>query len=211
VLGVARARPLVFATLDVANIRFFSLTLGAHILDFPVEAVAGFAGSTEETLALLRGDVDIVSVNFYSAFPEIEAGDLRPVLQITDSPIAGHPSLEHVPVLGGDNGFAARRAADQGGDRVEAAAMAAALTSLAGAGRLIAAPPGIKPDLRQCMEEALVNVLGSPEFVKAARAAKLPLDVARGSEAVQSLKRAVAKMDSFTDVIELAIDKLRDR
>lgn len=206
VLKVAETRPLVYATRDVASISFFSLTLGAHILGLPVEAVAGYPGSTEETLAVLRGEVDIMSVNFYSAISEIDAGELRPVLQITETPIADHPVLRGVPVLGGGKGLAVRRAGDAAG---EAENDAAALATLAGAGRLIAAPRGMNDGLRQCMESALLDVLRSPEFAAAAVNARLPLDVAPGSEATRELQRAADKSDAFAGIIRSAIEKLR--
>lgn len=208
---LTRARPLVFATRDVASVSFFSLVLGARFLDLPVEAVAGYPGSTEETLGLLRGDVDIMSVNFYSGIREIEAGDLRPLLQISDSPIADHPTLANVPLLGGGDGLAARWVRDAGRDPVDAAANTEALAVLAGAGRLIAAPLGMEEALRQCMENVLLGVLRDPEFVSAADRMRLSLDVAPGAGAIQGLRRGVAKSELFADAIGRAIEELRER
>jgi tripartite-type tricarboxylate transporter receptor subunit TctC len=208
---LVETRPLVFATRDVASISFFSLILGANLLDLPVEAVAGYPGSTEEVLALLRGEVDIMSVNFYSAIGEIEAGDLRPLLQIAEAPIADHPALEGVPLLGGGNGLAARWTADTGGDTAGAAADAAALTTLAGAGRLIVAPLGMEEELRQCMENTLLAVFRDPGFVSAADKSRLALDVAPGGEAMKALRRGVEKSEAFAGIIGRAIEKLRER
>src|SRR5690606_18736217 len=96
VFELIRERPLVYATRDVASISFLSINLGAAMLDIPIEAVAGYKGSADELLALLRGDVDIMSVNYASMTAEIEGGDIKALLQIADETITPTSALAGV-------------------------------------------------------------------------------------------------------------------
>ena len=205
VFDLAKDRPLVYATRDVASISFLSLTMGAHILGIPVEAVAGYSGSSQETLALLRGEVDVISVNFSSAFKKIEAGDLRPLLQITEAPIPDKGLLDGVPTIGGEDGLAGKLFP---GDS-DVARRLTALANFTGAGRLIAAPLNLNEGLRECMQTTLLGVLADPEFVAAAHAARLSLSVAPGDEATLELHRVAAESDAFRSIVARAVERLR--
>ena len=102
----------------------------------------GFPGSGSTVLAAFRGEIDLVSHTFQSILSSIEAGDLKPLLQIGTERISPHKSLEGVPLLGGAGGVAAIRAAARGEDIHQARRDAQAVIDLLGAGVLAAAPLG---------------------------------------------------------------------
>ena len=210
VLKEAEKRPIVFATRDVGSVSFVSITVGSYLLGVDHEIVPGYSGSRAGVLAALRGDVDLVSYTFESILDQIEKGDVRPLLQMTGERISPHPSLTDVPLLGGDKGLAVRQAKERGGDAKKVAAEAKALSALIGAGRLIAAPPGLQRDLSTCMENSLHETLTQPEFLAAAAKANRSLDIARGETARNDLMAVTRGMEKFGHVIKEAIRKIRE-
>jgi tripartite-type tricarboxylate transporter receptor subunit TctC len=209
VLRDSRKRPIVFAISDVGGTGFLNVAVGCNMLDIRHEYVAGYPGSRESSLAVLRGEVDILSLPFESGLDRIEAEDLRPILQIDTERISPHPSLQGVALLGGKQGLAARRAAETGRDVEEAIADAAALTALIGAGRLIVAPLGLEESVLRCLEKGLYEALNDPAFYAAAAKAKRSLDVARGPTTRVDILAAVQKAEKFAPILRNAIKKAR--
>ena len=206
----AEKRPILFATQDLGSTSFISGIVGSHLLAMKHEIVPGYRGSGAGILAALRGEVDLVSYTFDSILDQIEKGDIRPLLQITGERISPHPSLNNVPLIGGEKGWAVRRAKKRGAEPKEAAGEAKALSALIGAGRLIAAPPGLPKDLSTCMENSLYETLSKADFQAAAAKAKRSLDLARGETARNDLQAVTRGMSKFGHVIKEAIRKIRE-
>jgi hypothetical protein len=139
----------------------------------------------------------------------IESGDLLPLMQISSERISDHPALDGVPLLGGDGGVAARRAAETGGNVEEAVADAEALIGLISAGRLVVAPLSIEPELRRCLEDALVAALHDPAFRDAAGRAKRSLDVADGATALAAILSVAGKAEGLAGIYKNAVEKAR--
>ncbi len=210
VFRVAAQRPLVFGIRDVGSTSFVSIVLGSELAHIPSAIVPGYGGSRGAALAALRGEVDLVSVNFQSVISTIEAGDLKPLLQISDHPIANHPSLAGVPLLGGSGGIAGQRADARGRNRHEAQQNSTALAGIIGAGRLIIAPPGMDETLASCMEATLMKTLADAALRAAVARSNRSLDVATSKQALAELRQAAERIDSFIPIIRRAIDKLRE-
>lgn len=208
VLKESKKRPIVFGISDIGSTHFVNIAVVSDLLNIRHEYVAGYPGSRESSLAVLRGDVDILSITFESALDRIESGDLRPLLQTSVERISPHPSLEGVALLGGKQGLAAQQAEQIGHDVDEAIADAAALIGLVGAGRLIVAPLGFEENLLRCLEKRLYDVLTDPAFVKAATAAKRTLDVARGAQAHADVLAAVGKAKKLAPLIRDAVEEV---
>jgi len=209
VLKESKKRPIIFGITEIGSTNSVNIAVASHILNIRPEYVAGYPGSRESSLAVLRGDVDIMSLTFESGLDRIESGDLRPLLQTSVERISPHPSLEGVALLGGKQGLAARQAAQIGHDVDEAIADAAALIGLVDAGRLIVAPLGFEENLLRCLEKRLYDVLTDPAFVKAATAAKRSLDVARGAQAHADVIAAVGKAKKLAPIVRDAIEEVR--
>ena len=209
VIRLAARRPLVCGLREVGASSFASFALGADLLGLPCELVTGYTGTREAMLSALRGEVDLVSFNFESAIPLLEAGDLRALLQVSDRPIADHPALRDVPLLAGSNGLAAARARAQGGDAAAAATRSSALASLVGAGRLLAAPPGLPPALADGLRAALAQTLADPAFQAAAARQKIALEVGDAATARAELADVVRQFEQFRPVFEQARQRAR--
>ncbi len=210
VLKTAEKRPLVFGASDVGRDGFVNIAVTSSLLGLDVEFVVGFRGTRASSLAAIRGDVDLVASKYESILDNIKAGDLRPLLQISTDQISPHPSLKGVPLLGGDKGLAARRAADLGKDVEEVKEDANALADLIGGGRVIAAPLGLEEGLFRCLEQMLYKTLTDPAFEEAAAAASRSLDVAPSSVAHSQIQATAKRVGKFLPIVQEAIRKIRE-
>jgi tripartite-type tricarboxylate transporter receptor subunit TctC len=206
---LADKRSLLCAATEASSTNFLGVAVASSILGLPVDYLAGFPGTRQSTLALIRGEADFVSLTFESALDRIENGDLEVILQITDSPISDHPSLQNVPVLGGLSGVAARRVLRLGKAPEQAIKQAKALESLIGAGRLVAGPPGIPEDIFECLEQGLYAALTDARFRNQAAKARRTLDVARSEDARRVLAEAVSSAGDFAGIVRRAIARMR--
>jgi tripartite-type tricarboxylate transporter receptor subunit TctC len=209
VFAAARARPIVFGTRDVGSLGFANMVLASHVLGLEIEIVAGYEGSGAGALGAARGEVDLVAYNFDSVAGHIESGDIRPLLQISDARVSPHASLDRVPLLGGPDGAAARRARGAGRSIDEAIADATTVGDLMNAGRLVVGPRAIEPALSACLERTIVATLEDPALRAAADRANLSLDVAGGAEARRTLLALAPRLEKFVPIIERAVRRLR--
>jgi tripartite-type tricarboxylate transporter receptor subunit TctC len=204
-MTLAATRPLVFAISEVSSPNFVSITGASDALGVPVELVAGFAGTRNASLAAVRGDVDLVSFNFDTIRDLIAAGDLRPLLQVSHPPGSSDPLLRGVPVLGGDDGEAARRARAAGRDPAAAVATSAALVDLVGTGRVVVAPRGLPGETTACLSAALQEALVDQQERESTRT----LDVAAAEPARADVERAAARVHVLLPSLERALRALR--
>jgi tripartite-type tricarboxylate transporter receptor subunit TctC len=205
-LTAGETRPLLFAINEVGSANFVSITASAAALGVAVELVAGFDGTRQASLAAMRGDVDLVCFNFETIRDLIEAGDLRPLLQISGPPGLPHAALRGVGTLGGPDGWAARRARARGDDESASSARADALVTLIGTGRVILAPRGLESSLRDCLAAALYDALMSDEL---RAAAGRTLDVAPAADAAREIHTASDAARALIPDIQAAMQRVR--
>lgn len=203
-LEAGQTRPIVFGTRGPGTLSFVDMVLASRILRLDVDIITGYGGSKDGILGVLRGEIDAVAHSHSSLLHAFESGELRPWLQISDGPIRGTERYDGVPWLAGPDGLAARLSELTGEDAENAAAQAQTLVELTGAGRLIAAPPGLDPELTQCMRDAVYAVLSDPEFEKAAADVDRPLHIARGEVTAERLNTIESGIDVFIPALEQA-------
>jgi tripartite-type tricarboxylate transporter receptor subunit TctC len=171
--------------------------MGGAILGIEVDFVTGYKGSKERLLSLMRGEFDVTSNSWSSSRAYVEAGDLRLLAQISIAPIANHPALEGIPVLGGPDGIAVKRARALDRNPRVAQTRADALAKITGAGRLIAAPRGLDPALASCLEDAAYEAMTDAEFEAALAKANRPIGATRGAETLRSIRAAIRDIKPF--------------
>lgn len=208
-MAEAALRPIIFGVSEVGSTTFVVSAVASYLLGIRAEFIAGYAGSRETSLALMRGEVDIAAFTFESVQDRIESRDLRPLLQISSTRLATHPSLERVPLLGGPEGMAARRAIETGRDPHRAEEEAEALIGLARTGILVGAPPGLRDEMFRCLEELLHQTLESAGFKEAAARAGRPLDIGRTDDALADLRAAGGAATRFIPVIRDVMNRMR--
>lgn len=200
---------LVTGVRDVATTSFVDFVVGTEILGVDSRAVVGYTGTPDEAMAAVRGEVDIVVGNFESLLTWLESGDLRPILQISDTRISAHALLDEVPLLGGPGGIAAQRAA-QTGHSVEAALEdAAALGTLLAGARIVVAPRDVDEHRTACLRSALSTALESEPLAQLATDANLSFDPAPAETTEAELARLARPFERFTPVVREAIARMR--
>ncbi|MFD0979807.1 tripartite tricarboxylate transporter substrate-binding protein [Tropicimonas aquimaris] len=199
---VGGSEPLLFGVTGVGSGDWFTITIAKALLKLNADFLAGYDGSKEAVLGLVRGEFDIMDVSWGSAIAPIENGELKPVLQVTGAPISDHPSLEGVPVVGGPDGAARRRAVAMGEDPEVTVGLMDALVEILQAGRIVVAPAGLPEQFRACLEDRVHLALNDPEFIAAAEKARRPLDTGRGQDAAQRLSAAEALLPDLRALIE---------
>ena len=209
VFDLSPRRPLVFTVNNVGGLAFVAIVLAAQLLGIPCEVVTGFQGSQAASLAAIRGDVDLVSYSWETIAGRVGSGDLRPILQISGSPVSSDSLLQSIPLLGGADGIAADRARQLGKGTEPARQEAAALEKLLGGGRIIAGPAGMPQGLQNCLEETLLKTLSRSDLRAAARAQGKPLDVAEAHRARRDLETAARIASRHLAVIRREIAKIR--
>jgi hypothetical protein len=200
----AARRPLLFSLNEVGSATFVSMSVAADILGIPIELVAGFAGTRAEVLAALRGDVDVVCLNYDTSADLIASGELRPILQISD--VASAPALAGVAMLGGEHGVVRARANALGRDASHAVRITRALVSLIGAGRLIVAPPALDSRAFECLARTVHETLTDDEVM---RVWAHPVDVADAEGARTSVAQAAKQAPEIVPIVEKAMRRLR--
>ncbi len=214
-LRISNDRPILVGVHDAGSSIFIALPVAAALIGLNYELVTGYIGNTARTMAALRGEVDIVFHNFDSARRYVEAGELVPLLQITDpssremTPVSGK-LLDTVPVLTGAQGLARQRAEYVGITKKDAETQAMALDSIFAAGRLIVAPRGLPDPMADCLGLSLADVLKDPALKAAAARIGLGIDY-RSPQAVHAdLSLASRELGRFRDEIADAIDRTRN-
>lgn len=194
-------RPVVFAAGDIASSSFASAALPADLLGLRIEIVLGYKGNRASGLALARGEIDVIASNFDSLLKRIVAGEIRPILQLTSARISDEPSLDPVPLLGGEKGLAAQRAEILGRDVDQARRDAGSIEQLLGVGRLIVAPKGLVPEIEACLAGQIYGVLASDVYDAAVKKVKRSIDPAHASDARDAIIASNAQAERFTAIL----------
>lgn len=205
-LTAAQSRPIVVGVRDAGSAGFFAVPVTADLLGIEYELVSGYVGSASKTMALMRGEVDVTVGNFDSMSGQVRAGEMIPLLQLTESIDSG---LD-IPRLGGPDGMARQRAEAGGRTPQQAEQAANDLAVIVGAGRLVVAPRKLPAELSACLGAALGEVLQSADFLQAARRAQLSIQYQDSSTAYQGLVAGERSLGQFRDLISAATRQVRE-
>lgn len=133
--------------------------------------LAGYAGTADYLVGLIRGDGNVALAPVSSAAKYIESGDLRPLA------VSGEVSkLKGVPTF-----------ADLGYPE---------LTPL-NVQRSIAGPPGMDPELLEMLRGAFLRTAADPEFRNAAIKARLDLSVLNGDDTAAAVEASFNFYEKF--------------
>ena len=209
VLTAGDSEPILFGVTAVGGAGFVFASVAAELLGLEVVYLAGYPGSREYSLGLMRGEIDFGAFAFESIVDRVEAGDLRPVLQISDKPVSDHPSLRGIPFLAGPDGLAARRARERGGDPELVILQAAAFIGMFETGRLVVAPPGLAPELTRCLSTRLAEVVQDSAFMVAASNARRPITFEEPATVAARLEARVDEFRSLAPILHEHIARAR--
>jgi len=205
-LRVAQSRPIVVGVRDAGSSSFFAVPVVADLLGIDYALVSGYVGSSARTLALMRGEIDIMLASLDTVIGQVQSGELIPLLQLTASAQSG---LD-IPQLGGPEGFASQRAVATGRTPAQAEQWANDLATIMSAGRLVVAPAQLPHQIATCLENSLRQILQSDELVAAAQRAQLGIDYQDSAAAYQGLLAGSRGVEQFHDLIQAAIEQARE-
>jgi tripartite-type tricarboxylate transporter receptor subunit TctC len=205
-LATAESRPIVAGVRDAGSTSLYSVPVTAALLGIDYALVSGYVGSAARTLALIRGEVDVILGNFDSLQGQVRAGELIPLLQLT----ALSDGELDIPQLGGPEGLARHRAGVTGRTPQQAEQAAGDLAAIVGAGRLVVAPLDLPASLSDCLDTELGRILQSADLLQAADRAQLSIQYQNSASAHQSLMAGARGIDQFRDLISDAIRRARE-
>lgn len=146
---------------------FVNASVLIQLFGLQAEIITGFEGSSENELAVTRGDVDGMTGDFDSRIQAVEDGDHRPVLLIGEE---RRDEVPDTPTILEQDLTAPQRA------------LIDAHLALLAMGRPFVAPPSIPDDRLQFLRDALDRVMSNPDLIAEAEAQGRPLNHLTGEE-----------------------------
>lgn len=183
-----RKRPLV-AAVSGASAYVIELGLPAHLLDLPFRFVTGYKGSVDRYAAVLRGEVDITS-NSLSSIRAAQAAELKPVLVLSDGPVAALPGIPYLAGKGGmvDSLTAGKPAAE----RAKAMQLAKTTVDLSMTMRGMFVSSKVTGKHRECLRDLVETALFSDAFAHAVGTVERPVEPVAAQAMQASIGRMVA-------------------
>lgn len=142
-------------------------------------------GGSEATLSVIRGDTD-VTVNYLDTMrPELEAGEMRPILTtrsgVALQDIAESPAVSEAPTI------------DELGHPELDTALALAQD--------IAAPPDLPEEVRDTLSKAFVDTVNDPDFRREVEDADFSLDPLDSQETTASVAELLNIYNGYEEVL----------
>lgn len=186
--------------LDADNLRIGSTGPGASdyvnanvvtaVFGLDSEIITGFAGSSENALAVTRGDVDMMAADYGSDLPNVQSGDHTPLLALSVEPL---PELPDVPLV-----------LDQDLDEANREIMEAHLDLIIDFERPLVAPPGMDPDRLQVLRDAISAIAENPEFEEDAISQGRSVEFSDGAETDELVQELLDAPAAYIDLITQA-------
>lgn len=168
------------------------------------QPVFGYQGSTETWLAMLRGEVDVVTMSDQSAKRNLASGAGAMVsLTLTDRP---HPDFPGVPYLAGAGGMVDVRTKDMPSvKRKRLMALAFVSAVLSEQDRTLVASAKLDPAILSCLRHATEAALFDSALAEVAKRQKFglnPADARAAQEKIQQVDQALK--DNRQDLLTIA-------
>ncbi len=189
-LELARRRRVAFAATAPGSVNFVTSAVVANILGIEADFVVGYPGSREVALAVMRGDVDVTTLDVETLAGMFGRDGLAALLLLGREQ-APYVQIDGVPHLTGDGGVLAQMTNRPNGPAM--AQVAVALDAFLDFGRLLAAPRLPVP-LARCLRESTWTALSDPRFHAAAARAGRSLDLVPGDRLSEAIPAARAAM-----------------
>lgn len=179
---------LVLGASSFSPSEVFDFLIPASILGTKPEVISSYGGSSEQTTALLRGDVDVVTVRLSTASNALKSGDLKVALVLTDGPAPAAPDYPYLAGKGGLLQQVSTNASPAELDRLELLARATARLSPTVVGLLVSSR--LDQEMRDCTSAAVDSVVLSEAFAQEASSLKqfvAPLDATQSAALVKQM------------------------
>jgi tripartite-type tricarboxylate transporter receptor subunit TctC len=175
---IQNAKEVKFAADTKTSGKAIRPSVMGYILGVNVKVVAGYKGSSEEVLALLKGEVDGLSTTLLTLLPYINSQDVVPIVGMARKRFK---LLPNVPTIFEAKKMSAKekRIADIG-------------IALDAIGRPVATTPGVSKEKVAFLEAALKKTLEEPELLKRVEKLGETIDYASGKETAEAIDQMLS-------------------
>ena len=182
------------------------LGLAAHTMGIPLSAVGGYSGSSDAMAAILRGEVDVAAYALTSVLRAARGGMLKPVLLLSDGPVAEHAD---VPYLAGEGGIVDRFTQQwEPHKRIEAMRLARATAEISKSIRTLVISRNISQRSHRCIEEIIDIILFGDELAQAAAAINRPITPINAQESSEILQRSHATAMEYRSLLSALLTEI---
>ncbi len=179
---------------------YVRLGIPGQLLGLKLKPIFGFEGTNQAWLALLRGDVDIVTMSDQSASRNLAAGATATVgLILSDRP---HPEFPGVPYLAGVGGLVdARTKALAPNERKRLMDLGALSVMLSEQARTLVASAKLEPAVLKCLRHATQAALFDPALAEVAERQKFGLSPEKPEAAQEKMQKVARALSDNRDYL----------
>lgn len=207
-IALGRRRRLVFGTTAINSQNFVTCAVTARMFGLDVDYVSGYPGTRELILAVIRGEIDGLSLDLESGLDAFGPQGIIPLFTASRDPLV-HPLFKGILRFGAGGEMDRRTAALFATNHDEAWALGEAVSAFVGFGRLIGAPPRLPAALAQCLEDAVWNALSDPALTAAAERAQRTLAIASAVDTRREIGATRAAVSRIQPVATEAARRVR--
>lgn len=165
IADIVKAGKIRMGIAGVGSDDYYMSLVTARILGYEVEANTGFTGTSDASLACVRGEVDAIMFPVSGILPQVKAGTLLPLVCMggaTSPALPGVPAiLELIPE-------------DQ-------RALMEAFYQIYALERVFLGPPGLPPRRLTALRDALDQAMADPELLRNLTVLNRPVDYLSGT------------------------------
>jgi tripartite-type tricarboxylate transporter receptor subunit TctC len=180
-------RPIKFSAAGVLSADFNHIALFAEALGLNVKLITAYESSSEQDLAVIRGDVDGTLGSYTSKQKFFKSGDMIPILQFAAKRHKEMPTVllgTELPNL-----------------TPTGKSLLTFINHQATFDRVFAASPGIPPARLRFLKTAVMKALNDPELQAIGEQQKRPLDPADATAVSQSVKQDLQMPATLKELI----------
>lgn len=149
-------RPITFAAGIPMSGKGVRPSLFGKIVGINVKLVTGYGGSSEELLAVIRGEVDGLAPGLMASLPYIKSGEIIPLVSAEKKRI---PQLPDLPTL-----YEFRKLSEREKSLTDFA------LDINSFGRALATGPGVPKERVEFLREVVNKIVAEPELIKTVQA-----------------------------------------
>lgn len=190
---VSANKRISFAVDGIGDADYFTLGIAAHVFDFDILPVTGYAGNKEASLAAIRGEVDLWQSGLGTALPLIKSGDIKAIVVYS---LEREPKLPEVPTIVelADNDSYGLGEIDK--------KIIKSIINVDEVRRVIIAPPGLDENRTDILREAVKKALHDPELIAFSRQMNRPIVYLEGEKIAQLINETMEIKDLIKPILE---------
>jgi len=186
-------KKLLYSTSGVGDGEYFALGVVAHVFDFEILPVTGYAGSKESSMAAIRGEVDLWQYSSGTTLPLIKNGDVKAMVIYG---LEREPELPEVPTLleiANDDHFGLGETSRK---------IIKAIINVGEVKRVIMAPPGLDEGRTEILREALKKALHDPDLIALSKQINRPIIYLEGEKIAQLINETMEMKELIKPILD---------